>query len=210
MLGIFILLSLGTNIETSWTKYWEQIYTKSFVQLVSSWRSPWTWGYVWITNIMLLPVPEAVLSHNGADQLCSLSSVLLFAVPEAVSSLKEGRSRSAEKPILCVTPLYPRGSLVPYKSEEYHFCGALLTERTFFCKIDYCPGVLRMSLFFDKWVSEYIRCCQLVTNECPNMFSCLHFHEWMSEYICPCSIFMNECTNISKWKILTEYFGKWI
>ena len=67
-----------------------------------------------------------------------------------------------------------------------------------------------MSLFFDEWISEYIRCCQLVTNECPNIFSCLHFHEWMSEYICPCSIFTNECTNLSKWKILTKYFGKWI
>ena len=67
-----------------------------------------------------------------------------------------------------------------------------------------------MSFFFDEWISEYIRCCQLVTNECPNIFSCLHFHEWMSEYIRPCSIFTNECTNISKWKILTKYFGKWI
>ena len=56
----------------------------------------------------------------------------------------------------------------------------------------------------------YICCCQLVTNECLNVFSCLHFHEWMSEDIRPCSVFTNECTNKSKWKILTKYFGKWI
>ena len=93
---------------------------------------------------------------GGADQLCSLSSVLLLSVPEAVSSNNEGRSRSAVQSILCVAPLCPeavsshikakslsavqsnlyvaplcpRGSLVPYKSEEHQFCEALLKERT--------------------------------------------------------------------------------
>ena len=51
-------------------------------------------------------------------------------------------------------------------------------------------------------IQIYICYCQLLTNECQNIFSCLHFHEWMSEYICPCSIFTNEYTNIFKWKIL--------
>ena len=32
--------------------------------------------------------------------------------------------------IICFSPRCPRGSLVPYKSEENQFCGALLTERT--------------------------------------------------------------------------------
>ena len=32
--------------------------------------------------------------------------------------------------ILGLAPRGPRGSLVPYKSEEHQFCGALLTERT--------------------------------------------------------------------------------
>ena len=32
--------------------------------------------------------------------------------------------------ILCVAPCYPKGSLVPNKRKEHHFCGALLTERT--------------------------------------------------------------------------------
>ena len=68
--------------------------------------------------------------NRGADQLCSLSSVLLLAVPEAVSSHTKARSRSAVQSILCVAPRCPRGSLVPYKSEEHQFCGALLTERT--------------------------------------------------------------------------------
>ena len=36
--------------------------------------------------------------------------------------------------------------------------------------------------FFDKWISEYIRYCQFITNECPNIFSCLHIHEWMPKY----------------------------
>ena len=133
MLGIFILMSLGTNIETSWTKYWGKIHAKSFVQLVSSWRFPWTWGYGSPTLCFSLFQRQfCPIMEGGADQLCSLSSVLLLGVPEAVSSHKERRSRSSDKPILCVAPLYPRGSLVPYKSKEYHCCGALLTERTFF------------------------------------------------------------------------------
>ena len=41
---------------------------------------------------------------GGADKQCSLSSVLLLAVP--------------------------RGSIVPYKSKEHPFCEALLTDRT--------------------------------------------------------------------------------
>ena len=47
---------------------------------------------------MLLPVPEAVLSHN------------------------ERRSRSAVQSILCVAPRCPRGSLVPYINEEQISC----------------------------------------------------------------------------------------
>ena len=54
--------------------------------------------------------------------------MLLLAVPEAVSSHTKVRSRSAVQSILCVAPRYPRGSLVPYKSEDNHFSGALLTE----------------------------------------------------------------------------------
>ena len=63
-------------------------------------------------------------------ELSSLFSVLLLAVPEAVSSHTKTRSRSAVQSILSLAPLCPRGSLVPYQSEEHQFCGALLTERT--------------------------------------------------------------------------------
>ena len=46
---------------------------------------------------------------------------LLLAVPEAVSSHTKTRSRSAVQSIFCVATCCPRGSLVPYKSEETQF-----------------------------------------------------------------------------------------
>ena len=55
---------------------------------------------------------------------------LLLTVPEAVLSHAKIRSRSAVKSNLSLSPCCPRGSLVRYKSEENHFCGALLTEGT--------------------------------------------------------------------------------
>ena len=54
---------------------------------------------------------------------------MLLAVPEAALSHNECRSRSAVQSILCVAPRCPRRSLVPFKSDEHQFCGALLTER---------------------------------------------------------------------------------
>ena len=59
--------------------------------------------------------------EGGADQLCSLASVFLLTVPEAVSSHNEGRSKSAVKSNFCVAPRCPRGSLVPYISKENQF-----------------------------------------------------------------------------------------
>ena len=49
------------------------------------------------------------------------SPMLLLAVPEAVSSDTKMRSISAVQSIFCVAPCCPRGSLVPYKSEENQF-----------------------------------------------------------------------------------------
>ena len=66
---------------------------------------------------------------NIAEQSC-LFSVLLLAVPEAASSHTKMRSRSAVQSIPSLAPRCPRGSLVPYQSEEHQFCKALLTERT--------------------------------------------------------------------------------
>ena len=62
--------------------------------------------------------------------LSCLFSVLLLAVPEAVLSHNKTRSRSAVQSFPSLAPCCPRGSLVPYQSEEHQFCGALLTERT--------------------------------------------------------------------------------
>ena len=75
------------------------------------------------TSVLLIAVPEAVCSmvKGGADQLCSQTSVLLIAVPEAVLSHTKARSRSDVQSILCVASRCPRGSLVPYKSEENQF-----------------------------------------------------------------------------------------
>ena len=72
-----------------------------------------------------------VRSILGNGMNC-IFSVLLLAVQEVVSShtKKKTRSRSAVQSILSLAPCCPRGSLVPYKSEEHQFCGALLTERT--------------------------------------------------------------------------------
>ena len=73
--------------------------------------------------------------NRGADQLCSLSSVLLLAVPEAVSSHTKARSRSPVHFIPCVAPRCPRGSLVPYESEEqisfavHSLCCSSLSQR---------------------------------------------------------------------------------
>ena len=65
-------------------------------------------------------------SNIGNGMEC-IFSVLLIAVPEAVSSHTKVRSRSAVQSILSLAPRCPRGSLVPYKIEERQFCGALLT-----------------------------------------------------------------------------------
>ena len=62
------------------------------------------------------------IQKRRADQLRSSFSVLLFAVPEAVSSHSKVRSRSAVQFILCVAPRCPRGSLFPYKSKEQISC----------------------------------------------------------------------------------------
>ena len=62
--------------------------------------------------------------YQSEEQIsCSVHNLccsLLF--PEAVSSNIKVRSKSAVPSILCVAPCCPRGSLIPYKSEEHHFC----------------------------------------------------------------------------------------
>ena len=67
---------------------------------------------------------------NIGNILSFLLSVLLLAVPEAVLSHTKTRSKSAVQSILSLAPRHSRRSLVPYKSEEHQFYQALLTERT--------------------------------------------------------------------------------
>ena len=55
---------------------------------------------------------------GGADQLFILSSVFLLNVQEAVLSHNEERSKSSVQSNFCAAPHCPRGSFVPYKSEE--------------------------------------------------------------------------------------------
>ena len=71
-----------------------------------------------------------LLERSNNAELSCLFSVLLLNVPEAVSSHTKTRSRSAVQSIPSLAPCCPRGSLVPYQSEEHQFCGALLTEVT--------------------------------------------------------------------------------
>ena len=59
-------------------------------------------------------------SKTDSRQL-SPFSMLLLAFPDAVSSHKKTSSKSAVQTIFCVIPHRPRGSLIPYKSEENQF-----------------------------------------------------------------------------------------
>ena len=84
-------------------------------------------------SLLLILVWDETASGTVRSNIAELSylvSVLLLAVPEAVSSHTKTRSRSAVQSIPSLAPRCPRGSLVPYQSEEHQFCGALLTERT--------------------------------------------------------------------------------
>ena len=69
--------------------------------------------------------------------MCSTLSGLLLTVPEAVLSDTKVRSRSAVQSILFVAPPCPRGSLVPYKSEENQFHPVLALQG----RVPRCPDV---------------------------------------------------------------------
>ena len=80
---------------------------------------------------------ETARSKTDSRQL-SPFSMLLLAVPDAVSSHKKTSSKSALQSIFCVIPHCPRGSLIPYKSEENQFhpvlasiepCAPMLLQR---------------------------------------------------------------------------------
>ena len=70
--------------------------------------------------------------YQSEEQIsCSVHSLCCSSLfLEAVSSHTKVRIRSAVQSILYVAPSSPRYSLVPYKSKEHHFCGALLTEKS--------------------------------------------------------------------------------
>ena len=80
-------------------------------------------------GFVFYPCSPPSLPVAAAAELSCLFFVLLLAVPEVVSSLTKTRSKSAVQSIPSLSPRCPRGSLVPYQSEEHQFCGALLTER---------------------------------------------------------------------------------
>ena len=74
---------------------------------------------------LLLAVPEAVLSHTESRSRLVVQSIKieLLIVPEAVLyHIELRRSRSAVQSILCVAPWRPRGSLVPYKNKDQISC----------------------------------------------------------------------------------------
>ena len=66
-----------------------------------------------------------VWDKTAGSKLKNIHSIpfpmLLLTVPEAVLSHTKTRSRSAVQSIFCVAPWCPRGRLVPYKSEENQF-----------------------------------------------------------------------------------------
>ena len=77
--------------------------------------------------MLIFTVQEAVYCHTiGRSRSAGQSTdLVLLAVPEAVSCLKQVRSRSAGPSHLSNTPRCSRRSLMPYESEEHHFCEAL-------------------------------------------------------------------------------------
>ena len=80
-----------------------------------------------LSSVLLLSIPEAVLTHTKAWSRSAVQSInfKLLAVPYAVSSHTKARSRSANQFQLFTAPRCPRGSLVPYKSEENQFHAVL-------------------------------------------------------------------------------------
>ena len=74
-------------------------------------------------SLRLLAVPEAVSSHTESRSRWAVQSINfeLLAVPEAVSSHIESRSRWDGQIKFCTAPRCPRGSLVPYQNEENQF-----------------------------------------------------------------------------------------
>ena len=85
-----------------------------------------------------------VWDETASGTVRSNTEVLLLAVPDAFSSHRKVRSRSAVHSVLSFSPRCSRGSLVPYKSEEHqpspdmefvtnftrsHFMGNLFTPK---------------------------------------------------------------------------------
>ena len=76
------------------------------------------------TSVLLLTVPEAVLSHTKTRSRSGVQSIkLLLAVPEAVPYNSEEQISFNS---FCV-PRCPRCSLVPYKSVENQFHPVLVS-----------------------------------------------------------------------------------
>ena len=76
-----------------------------------------------IADLLLVFVWDKTASgtarSNKGNGLSCLLSVLLLAVPEVVLSHTKTRSRSVVQSILSVAPRCPGGSLAPYMSEEH-------------------------------------------------------------------------------------------
>ena len=70
---------------------------------------------------------------RGTDGMCSLSSLLLLAIPEAVLSHTKARSISAVQFIPYVAPCCPRINLVPYKTR------CRFAVQSLFCVAPHCP-----------------------------------------------------------------------
>ena len=85
-------------------------------------------GGIWSSKccFLLFQRQSRTIMKGQSDQLCSLSTVFLLAVPEAILSNNEGRSRSTVQcSVQCIiwfAPWRPRCSLVPYKSKEQNSC----------------------------------------------------------------------------------------
>ena len=79
---------------------------------------------LWTADLLL----ALVWDKTASGTVRSNTEVLLLAVTEAVLSHTKVRSRSAVQSILSLAPRCPRGN--PLQKWGHQFCGALLTQRT--------------------------------------------------------------------------------
>jgi hypothetical protein len=122
-------------------------------------------------SLRLLAVPEAVSSHTESRSRWAVQSINfeLLAVPEAVLSHIESRSRWDGQIKFSTAPRCPRGSLVPYQNEENQFHPVLALLGTGAPMFPPSNGNITVAALANaKVIRLYfdLKTCQTVANSC--------------------------------------------